>query len=60
MLNPELLMTMAVMATGVNNDASNGKPDNFLKGTLDEFLVYEHALTDNEVNAHYEMGAENL
>lgn len=39
---------------------NNGKPGNFLKGKIDEFLVYNRALTDREIMAHYEMGAEHL
>ncbi|MDD5727106.1 MAG: prepilin-type N-terminal cleavage/methylation domain-containing protein, partial [Victivallales bacterium] len=33
-----------------------GKPDNFLKGKIDEFIVYNRALTDNEISGHYAMG----
>ena len=39
--------------------ARKGRPDNFLKGKIDEFIVYNRALTDAEIKAHYEMGAEN-
>lgn len=52
-----------VKDNGNSNDAENrapeGKPDNFLKGKIDEFLVYNRALTDNEIKAHYQMGAEH-
>ena len=41
-----------------NAPAPYGKPDNFLKAKIDEFLVYSRALTDNEIKAHYAMGAE--
>lgn len=43
-----------------NAPAPNGKPDNFLKGKIDELLIYNRALSDAEINAHYRMGAENL
>ena len=43
-----------------NKNSSNGKPDNFVKGKIDEFLIYNRALTDNEIRGHYEMGAEHL
>jgi len=36
--------------------SSNGKPDNFLKGKIDEFLLYSRALTNNEITGHYVMG----
>ena len=35
---------------------SNGKPDNFIKGKIDEFLIYNRALSKNEITAHYVMG----
>lgn len=38
----------------------NGKPSNFFKGKIDEFLVYNRALSDSEIMAHYEMGAQHL
>ena len=41
-----------------NNNDNNGKPDNFMKGKIDEFLVYSRALTDIEIRDHYLMGAE--
>ena len=34
----------------------NGKPSNFFKGRIDEFLMYNRALSDNEITAHYTMG----
>lgn len=37
----------------------NGKPANFLKGKVDEFLVYNRALSNNEITAHYVMGDRN-
>ena len=37
-----------------------GKLSNFFKGKVDEFLIYKRALTDNEIKAHHEMGAEHL
>lgn len=44
-----------------NNDNTNsGKPGNFLKGKIDEFLIYSRDLSDNEIKAHYTMGAEHL
>ena len=39
---------------------NNGKPGNFLKGKIDEFLIYSRDLSDNEIKAHYVMGAEHL
>jgi len=47
-----------VLKNGIPDN--NGKPGNFLKGKIDEFLVYSRALTDNEIMAHYVMGAEHL
>jgi Concanavalin A-like lectin/glucanases superfamily/Prokaryotic N-terminal methylation motif len=38
---------------------SNGKPSNFFKGKIDEFLIYNRALTNNEITAHYVMGDVN-
>jgi len=43
-----------------NNPVPEGKPDNFLKAKMDEFLVYNRALSDREINAHYLMGSEYL
>jgi concanavalin A-like lectin/glucanase superfamily protein len=43
-----------------NDPAPFGKPDNFLKGKIDELLIYNRALKDAEVNAHYLMAAEHL
>ena len=43
-----------------NTATNNGKPDNFLKGKIDEFLIYSRDLSDNEIKAHYTMGAEHL
>ncbi len=34
----------------------NGKPANFFKGKIDEFLIYNRALSNNEITAHYVMG----
>jgi hypothetical protein len=45
---------------GEHVPAPYGKPDNFVKGKIDEFLVYRRALTDNEIKAHYAMSAEHL
>ena len=44
------------VATGTNN----GKPGNFIKGKVDEFLIYKRALSDNAIMGHYVMGAEHL
>ena len=45
---------------GEHVPAPYGKPDNFIKGKIDEFLVYNRPLTDNEIKAHYAMSAERL
>ncbi|MDD5697195.1 MAG: hypothetical protein PHH77_01140 [Victivallaceae bacterium] len=42
------------------SNPGEGKPDNFFKGKFDEFLVYNRALSDGEIRADYEMGAERL
>ncbi len=39
---------------------NSGKPGNFLKGKIDELLIYSRALSDNEIKGHHEMGAEHL
>lgn len=39
---------------------NSGKPGNFLKGKVDEFLIYSRALSDNAIKGHYIMGAEHL
>ncbi|MBU8902330.1 MAG: LamG domain-containing protein [Victivallales bacterium] len=39
---------------------NNGKPGNFLKGKVDEFQVYNRALSNSEINANYVMGASNF
>ena len=39
---------------------NSGKPGNFLKGKVDEFLIYSRALSNNEIMGHYVMGAEHL
>ena len=43
-----------------NNNNSSSRQDNFLKGKIDELVVYNRALTDNEIKAHFEMGDEHL
>ena len=45
-----------VMQNGV--PTKNGRISNFFKGKVDEFLIYRRTLTNNEIKAHYEMGAE--
>jgi hypothetical protein len=46
--------------TRKNEPTKKGRLDNFFKGKIDEFLVYRRALTDHEIQAHHEMGAEHL
>lgn len=43
-----------------NDPAPSGKPDNFLKGKIDELLIYNRALKDAEINSHYLMSAEHI
>jgi len=43
-----------------NDPAPFGKPDNFLKGKIDELLIYNRPLEDAEVKSHYLMSAEHL
>jgi len=43
-----------------NDNTNNGKPGNFLKGKIDEFLIYNRDLSDSEIKANYTMGAEHL
>jgi hypothetical protein len=38
----------------------NAIPDNFFKGKVDEFLVYNRALKESEIKASYKMGAVYL
>ncbi|MFA6714162.1 MAG: hypothetical protein WCS27_02240 [Victivallaceae bacterium] len=40
--------------------SKKGRLSNFFKGKIDEFLIYRRALSDNEIRAHHEMGAEYL
>ena len=46
--------------TGKTEPSKEGRLDNFFKGKIDEFLVYNRALTDGEIRAHHTMGAERL
>lgn len=41
-----------------HDPAQYGKPDNFIKGRMDELLIYNRALSNAEIMAHYEMGAD--
>jgi hypothetical protein len=43
-----------------NDPAPYGKPDNFLKGKIDELLIYNRPLKDSEIQAHYLMAGEHL
>jgi hypothetical protein len=54
------LVTSYNPETRQNEPTRNGRLGNFFKGKVDEFLVYNRALTDSEINAHHEMGAEHL
>ena len=46
--------------TGKREPSKDGRLGNFFKGKMDEFLVYNRALTDNEIKAYHTMGAEHL
>jgi hypothetical protein len=43
-----------------NDPAPFGKPDNFMKGKIDELLIYNRPLSNAEVRAHYLMGSEHI
>jgi hypothetical protein len=46
--------------TGKSEPTKEGELGNFFKGKIDEFLIYNRALTDSEIRAHHTMGAEHL
>jgi len=52
------LVTTYNPATKTYEPTKDGRLDNFFKGRVDEFLVYNRTLTDNEIKAHHAMGAE--
>lgn len=54
------LVTRYNPETRRNEPTQDGRFGNFFKGKVDEFLVYNRALTDREIMAHYVMGAEHL
>ena len=54
------LVTKYNKKTKLYEPTKNGRPANFFKGKVDEFLVYNRALTQHEIRAHHEMGAEHL
>ena len=54
--NLTLGCVMWYLETGAQE--AEGIPGNFLKGKIDEFLVFKRPLSDREILGHYEMGAE--
>ena len=43
-----------------NDPAPYGKPDNFLRGKIDEILIYSRALKDAKVQTYYLIAGEHL
>lgn len=54
------LVTKYNKETKTYEPTKDGRMGNFFKGKIDEFLVYNRALTDAEIKADYMMGAEHL
>ncbi len=52
------LVTKYNPETKLREPTKDGRLGNFFKGKIDEFLVYNRALSDGEIRAHYQMGAE--
>ena len=52
------LVTRYNRETRKHEPTQDGRLGNFFKGKVDEFLVYNRALTQHEIKAHHEMGAE--